>query len=84
MMLRLLKLLVAVSKTMSSADSVVAPVTTNAPLSDSRPTAVRVSVPLTVEAPRSSVLASRSVTFLPLTMLTAPTKSLVDVSRVMS
>jgi len=47
------------------AASVVVPITTRFPLSVIAPPVVTFSVPLTVEAPRSSVLASTNVTLLP-------------------
>ena len=65
------------------AASVVTPDTFSAPLSVIAPPAVTVRLPLIVEAPRSMELVSTSVTFLPLTTLTEPVKSLA-LSSVMS
>ena len=64
--------------------SVVVPVISSFPLSLIAPPALRLRLPLTVEAPRSIAPASFSVTFLPLTMLTAPLKLLLAVSSTMS
>ena len=61
----------------------VAPVMASTPLSVIEPFAVTVRLPLTVDAPRSIAPVSTSVTFLPLTTLTAPPK-LLAASSVMS
>ena len=54
------------------------PPISRAPLSDNNPAEVTLRLPLMLEAPRFSALRSLRLTWLPLTMVSAPTKSLRD------
>ena len=60
------------------------PDTVRAPVWVMASSAVTDSVPETTDAPSTKALASFKITLLPLVMMTAPVKSLVAVSRVMS